>query len=1210
MRTLRQVLIAGVFLTLWSLLAQAGINDGLVGYWSFDVCDVRDDSGNGFNAGRTVGNPICVAGAQGFAFEFDGNDYIRIPGVPVVPTRHSYALGFRSSRELDRSSPRQDILYADTDEEEILQGRGRPHITMNHDGDGKIGFHPRIITNGGNVLISNSIESTTTEWQADRWYHVAFTWDGQTFRTYIDGELQQAATLQSGLSFVYEGIVLAIRGDGEFPFTGALDEVRLYDRVITQSEVRELSDRAFFSLTVIPEGEGAGRVNLDPPNFTCEDSYSQDYADGTSVTLTALPEEGSEFAGWSGGGCSGTQPCTVAVDRTRTVRAAFDLRTFALHVRKRGDGDGAVTSDPPGIDCGDSCSHDFEPDTVVTLVAVPDADSIFIGWSGAGCEGPDTCTVTLSRNRTVTANFIRLYPLTITLGGTQDGSVTSDPAGIDCGEDCEEIYESGTRVTLTAQPGPTSSFGRWSGSGCSGSDPECRVNVNRARDIEAVFDLLRFRLRANKSGSGEGRITSEPRGINCGGDCGNTYDIGTVVTLTATPDSDSVFLGWEGGGCSGTGTCTVTMTEDLTVVGIFERLFSLTVSKTRIREADGTVVSDPLGIDCGETCEQRFLNETTVTLSATPGVNARFVRWEGEGCSGEAPTCTVQMDRTRTVTATFAPIEFELNVTKMGTGTGTVSSSPSGLSCGDDCDENFDIGTEVTLSAIPDSDSAFTGWGGACSGTATCTITMTANTQVTAKFERLFSLTVSKTRIREADGTVVSDPSGIDCGDSCEQRFLNGTTVTLSATPGVNARFVSWEGGGCTGEVATCTVQMDQPRTVRATFAPIEFELNVTNMGTGTGAVSSSPSGVNCGEDCDENFDIGTEVTLSAIPDSDSIFAGWGGACSGTATCTITMTANTQVTAKFERLYLISIATVRIGEGDGTVTSSPAGIDCGTACQTEFPHHTEVTLTATPEADTRFVGWSGDGCSGDTPCTVIVTSALAITATFENPSPVASTGVDQTVDEGSLVTLDGSNSTDFNTNVDRYAWTQVSGPMVALSDPTAALVTFTAPPVLQDGAILEFRLEVFDRRGLSATDHIRVSVLDTNIPPLADAGSDRMVEELTLVTLDGSQSSDMDGALENILWTQTAGASVLLSDPTALQPTFTSPIAGLSVGFEPGDTLPGFVLRHEPQGSIADIQAQGSYAEAQWSVMFTRALRTPDIEGDVQFDFTLPDHVY
>ncbi len=745
MRTLRQVLIAGVVLTLWALLAQAGINDGLVGYWSFDDCNIRDDSGNGFNGGRRIGNPRCVTGAQGSAFEFDGNDFIRIPDVPVVPTRHSYAMWFRSPTDLDAGSPRQDLLYADVGEDEIIIGQGRPHITMNHDADGKIGFHPRIITPDGDVVTSNDIESTTRQWVADRWYHVAFTWDGSTFRSYVDGELQQTATLRSGSSFVYEGIVLAIRGDREFPFTGGLDEVRIYDRVISVDEVRALADREFFSLAVTTEsadGEGSGRVDIDPPGVTCEDRCTRDYATGTFVTLTAFPDEGSAFSGWDGGGCSGTAPCTVEIDRTRTVNAVFELPTFDLNIRKSGNGDGLVTSESPGIDCGDTCSNAYDPDTTVTLMALSDDNSVFTGWSGSGCSGTETCTVVLSRNRTVTATFVRLFPLTVSKGGTEDGTIVSEPAGIDCGEDCDEIYESGTRVTLTAQPGPTSSFDRWTGNGCSGDDPVCRVNVNRARNVTAHFEILRFRLTARKTGAGDGDVVSEPRGINCGRDCGNTYDINTIVTLTATPTNDSAFLGWEGAGCLGTGDCMVTVTERLNVNALFEPLFPLTVSKTRIRDADGTVTSAPAGIACGDVCELRYLNETLVTLTATPATNARFIGWQGGGCSGEAPTCTVRMNQARAVRATFAPVEFQLNITKLGTGAGTVSSAPSGVNCGNTCDQSFDIGTEVTLTVTPDSNSAFTGWSGDCLGTDTCTITITENVNVSATFERLYALVV------------------------------------------------------------------------------------------------------------------------------------------------------------------------------------------------------------------------------------------------------------------------------------------------------------------------------------------------------------------------------------------------------------------------------------------------------------------------------------
>ena len=76
--------------------------------------------------------------------------------------------------------------------------------------------------------------------------------------------------------------------------------------------------------------------------------------------------------------------------------------------------------------------------------------------------------------------------------------------------------------------------------------------------------------------------------------------------------------------------------------------------------------------------------------------------------------------------------------------------------------------------------------------------------------------------------------------------------------------------------------------------------LTVTKGGSGTGAVTSSPSGIRCGEDCSQEFQPGQTITLTATPDSGSTFAGWGGACSGTsASCTVTMTDALSVTADF-----------------------------------------------------------------------------------------------------------------------------------------------------------------------------------------------------------------------------------------------------------------------------------------------------------------------
>ena len=75
------------------------------------------------------------------------------------------------------------------------------------------------------------------------------------------------------------------------------------------------------------------------------------------------------------------------------------------------------------------------------------------------------------------------------------------------------------------------------------------------------------------------------------------------------------------------------------------------------------------------------------------------------------------------------------------------------------------------------------------------------------------------------------------------------------------------------------------------------------------------------------------------------------------------------------------LTTSRIGNGVGTIKSSPAGINCGADCSQDFLGGTEVTLTRVPAANSYFAGWSGD-CSGSKACTVTMNEARSVTAEF------------------------------------------------------------------------------------------------------------------------------------------------------------------------------------------------------------------------------------
>ena len=241
-------------------------------------------------------------------------------------------------------------------------------------------------------------------------------------------------------------------------------------------------------------------------------------------------------------------------------------------------------------------------------------------------------------------------------------------------------------------------------------------------------------------------------------------------------------------------------------------------------------------------------------------------------------------------------------VVKSGTGSGTVTSSPGGIDCGPTCSAAYDAGTPVTLTATPATGSVFSGWSGACSGTGKCDLTMDKAKAVVATFTAIPE-TLSVSKSGTGSGTVVSSPAGLRCGSTCSVEFDFGTNVTLTVTPATGSYFTGWS-GDCSGTSA-CTVSMTRARSVSASFSLLPVTLTVSKAGLGSGTVSSNPLGISCGQTCSRNFLYGTTVTLSATPDTASLFAGWSDACSGTGSCVVTMDQALSVTVKFTRACVV-----------------------------------------------------------------------------------------------------------------------------------------------------------------------------------------------------------------------------------------------------------------------------------------------------------------
>ena len=146
----------------------------------------------------------------------------------------------------------------------------------------------------------------------------------------------------------------------------------------------------------------------------------------------------------------------------------------------------------------------------------------------------------------------------------------------------------------------------------------------------------------------------------------------------------------------------------------------------------------------------------------------------------------------------------------------------------------------------------------------------------------------------------------------------NGSSLTLLALPSVvgpsgSSRLVNFSPAGCTSPLAVVSNESQtaadpssstsrQFRVSALTPTGTDKPLSVTRAGSGNGTVTSSTAGIDCGSDCAEQYANGASVTLTAAPAAGSTFGGWVGACSGTATCQLTMSAASSVTAIFSTL--------------------------------------------------------------------------------------------------------------------------------------------------------------------------------------------------------------------------------------------------------------------------------------------------------------------
>jgi YVTN family beta-propeller protein len=612
-------------------------------------------------------------------------------------------------------------------------------------------------------------------------------------------------------------------------------------------------------VTVIPAGTGGGSVTSSPTGISCPSTCVAPF-DGVTVTLTATPNAGSVFTGWSvvGGSCPGTGTCTVnTASAFQSVTATFTLLTsFTLSVTELGTGTGQVTYGPPpqftcseanGLPETGTCSASYTSGTPVTLTATPTAPTTFGGWGGACASSGTTltCNLTITSSENVTANFVPA-PKSVLL---------SFPVG-------------------TNPPPQEAIF-------------DCPSNTNPCTDPSA--HALQLTIPNVSATVAVTVLATEVPPSQADGLCesGNTV----------LNDFDCRFVTFFSDGTDANSNVIVPLCDPYANGNCVHYLVYST--------SGGPGVEPPASSYSGGVYWQITWNNESFTPPAPywsgstpqlyddPDYPVSQTAPYGTNCSPSTPMLVGITNPQDTNPLIYC--QFEFNITQFYNPTQTVDSGIGGST------KQFN---DVVVAFPP-----------TVAGTNPVVQPPTPSTPAIA-VTCLTGCSITGTTINftvGTGGTFQAVPTGYPASTLTESGALpNGLTINMltgivggTPAPGSNGTYtIMFTATNSVNHVTqTYTLIVSPPA------PPPTYTVTVTEQGNGQGAVTASP--INCGENngipdpgnvCSASFTAGTMVTLTATATSPSSFAFWGGACASfttSTTCTLTVNSSENVTANF-----------------------------------------------------------------------------------------------------------------------------------------------------------------------------------------------------------------------------------------------------------------------------------------------------------------------
>jgi uncharacterized repeat protein (TIGR02543 family) len=574
-----------------------------------------------------------------------------------------------------------------------------------------------------------------------------------------------------------------------------------------------------------------------------------DFAFGSKVAISAVPLKGFVFVNWTE-----TSQNTIISTSQNLIYVLKGNHTLTANFIPilPGKYSISISSNPPsgGTTSG---SGAYEANTSIAVAANPNEGYSFDNWHENGhiySLDKSFLIEAIGTNRTFVANFLAnpLSLLTVTLSANPilAGNVTGGGT-----------YVMGTSISIHASQVGGYEFINWTEQNSGdivSTSPNFTFVLNSNRNLIANYLSQKYTLNIS---SVNGTILKSPNQQD--------YSYGTSVQITAVPTSGYSFTSWSGDASSINNPWTFIMNANRNITANYTAIPPATYTLNTSSD-NGQVTKNPNLVS--------YKVGSTVQLTAIPEPGYVFDTWGADTIAKINPV-NIWMNKNKSITAKFniiPPVNYTVNTIAMN---GSVAISP--------IQPNYNSGTNIQLTATPNTGYTFTSWSGDTSSTSNpIIITINKDKIITANFTAI-PITSFTLNITSNNGLVLKTPA-LDA-------YNSGTSVELTATPNAGYTFSAWSGDAA-GATNPLVVSMTANKNIVAVFTAIPIPTFTLNTSATNGTITKTPN--------QTSYNSGTSVQLTATPNAGYTFSAWSGDAAGaTNPLLVSMTANKNIVAVF-----------------------------------------------------------------------------------------------------------------------------------------------------------------------------------------------------------------------------------------------------------------------------------------------------------------------